>query len=320
MGSRGKKFARKDSTVRCLCNMTRYVLFSTVILLTREITHADFISPSPGLYQSTDGQAISILSTAEGAQGIFFFRADKPIGIQEFNAETLPLDAGSHIFVGFDPKQSPPYNILRLGATTYKIRGNLTVWLDEQGKTRVDIDNSNPYLTFIHSSDDKHAESIVGFYGGTEVIRGSGEMSAILAANQLNPRIASVIKPYKRGKGTLMLNNRPVHRNRIGLAIHRDHICLSPDTLLITESQMNVVRKQGSAHEKAKRLQASLQANIKNSPIQGQLILRAFSEGNQNEVIALDISTKDVTRIAPLKKEVEFNGQRHPACMISPML
>ncbi len=281
---------------------------------------AELIKPRSGMYQSTDGLLSAIVSQNEGEQGIFFFLADEPIGVQEYNPAQLSLDSGRHVFIQFNPSLDSPYHMIRIGQHSYKVHGNLTLWLDRTGNTRIDIDNSNPYLTLIHNDSSDKTEAIVGFYGITEVIRGAGEMSAILAANQLNPKIASIIKPYTLGDKALLLNNRPVQRPTIGLSIERNHTCLSRNTLLIRDEQLKIVQKENNPGLKAKLLSDALEANLQNSPLRGQLILRSFSDKEQNQVITLDIATKDVTQISPLSKQIEMNGKQHPACLISPLL
>ena len=273
---------------------------------------AEFIQTKPGMYQSTDGIAVAIISRDENAQGIFFFRSVESIPIQEFDAETLPTENVSHVFVSFDAAGEHPYSTIEIGKTKYKVQGNLTIWLDDTGKSRIDIDNSNPYLTLIHSENASLEESLVGFYGITEVVRGSGELSAVLAANQLNPSIAKVIKPYSLGQNSLMFGNRPHRRTNVGLTIERNHTCHSRKTLYISDDQLKKVRQQKTTAEKAALLNNILEANNKTFPLKSHIILRAFNGKEDNQVIAMDIGSKDVVRVSQLKHEVTFDGKSQP--------
>jgi hypothetical protein len=318
-----KNIVRLELSGPWLFSLTLYIAIALLCPLAVGLHNkllAQVLKPRSGMYQSTDGLLSAIVSQNEGQQGIFFFLADEPIGIQEYNPAKLSLDSGKHVFIQFNPSLDSPYHAIRIGQNSYNVNGNLTLWLDRAGDTRIDIDNSNPYLTLIHSDPTDKTETIVGFYGITEVIRGTGEMSAILAANQLNRKLSHVIKPYTLGDTALLLNNRPVRRTAVGMSIERNHTCLSPNTLLITDEQLKTVRRERDSNRKAKLLNDTLQANLQNSPLRGQLILRSFSDEEQNQVITLNVATKDVTQILPLSKQIEMNGRSYPACLISSLL
>lgn len=302
---------------RSVIHLVLITLVSVVILTHQAV--AEFIQTKPGMYQSTDGLAVAIISRDENAQGIFFFRSTESIPIQAFDAESLPTEGVSHVFVGFDAAGEHPYSSIRIGKTIYKVLGNLTIWLDEKGESRIDIDNSNPYLTLIHSGKDSKKESLIGFYGITEVVRGSGELSAVLAANQLNPSIAKVIKPYSLGQNSLMFDNRPLRRPTVGLTIERHHTCHSPKTLFISDFQLKEVRQQKTTATKATLLNNFLEANSKAFPLKGHLILRSINEKEDNQVIALDVVSKNVVRVSPLKHDVTFDGRTQPVCLIESM-
>lgn len=280
---------------------------------------AEFIQTKPGMYQSTDGQVVAVISRDEQAQGIFFFRSTEPIPIQAFDPERLSPENVAHVFVGFEATEERPYSTIRIGNTSYKVLGNLTIWLDDAGRSRIDVDNSNPYLTLIHSSSAPAEESLLGFYGITEVVRGSGELSAVLAANQLNASIAKVIKPYTLGQSALMFGNRPLRRPHVGLAIERNHTCLSQTSLFISDIQLKKVRQQRSVSEKASLLNKMLEANQKRFPLNGYLTLRSINDKANSEVIALDIVSKNVVRVSPLKNDVTFGGRSQPVCLIESM-
>lgn len=267
---------------------------------------------SSGVYQSTDGHVKVIVGNNEGAQGIFVAYVKDEIAPQEFNAEKIPFRNATHAFISFDPTEENGYHRLTIGEKNFKIVGNLTLHLVDGGGVSVNIDNTAPYLTITQRSQGKSAETLVGFYGTTPVVQGSGTLATILTANQLSPEISKVMKPYELRSEGLFLNNKEVDSPNIGLFIKREHECLKPTTSLLTLSQLKQIQGSKGEVAQAKLLEQYLRENQKRSPTQGLLVLRADANA---PMVMLSISEKNVFDLRGIKNS--FSAKK--ICVLSPI-
>jgi hypothetical protein len=246
---------------------------------------------STGVYQSTDGLAKVIVGSKDGALGLFIAHFKSGIDAQEFNAEKLPQEGSSHMFIRFDPAAEFPYSEAVLGERSYRIVGNLNVFMGENNAMSVHIDNSNPYITVSIKGAKGKEEALVGFYGLSEVVTGSGNLAAILAANQQSPEIERVVKPYTLAEGQLKLNDKEVQTPTVGIFVKHEHECLKDTTATLTLAQLKKIQAQKGEPAQAKLLESFLAENKKSSPTRGHLVLRADTK---SPMIMLNIATKNV--------------------------
>jgi hypothetical protein len=176
----------------------------------------------------------------------------------------------------------------------------------------VNIDITNPYITVGLRGIGGQEDSLLGFYGLTEVVKGSGNLAAILAANQLSPEIERVVKPYRLSDDQLLLNNREVTTPTVGIFVKHDHECLKQDTASLTLAQLKKIQAQKGEAAQAKLLESFLKDNTKVSPIRGHLVLRADAK---SPMIMLNISTKNVFDYRAISNR--FSTRQ--ICVLSPL-
>jgi hypothetical protein len=272
---------------------------------------ADFIQTmSSGVYQSTDGKAKVVLGNNDGAQGIFVAYVKDGIPPQEFNIEKIPASDAAHIFIKFDPAQENGYSEAIIGDRSYSIAGNATFSLGD-GNTTVNIDNTNPYLTVTHREAGKDGESLLGFYGMTPVVQGNGNLATILTANQLNPEIARVIKPYVVKSDGLFFNDKAVETPSLGIYVKREHECLKGSTLVLTSAQLKQIQT-ANGPDQAKLMDQFLRDNAKSTPTKGLLVLRADPS---SPVVMLNIADKNVVDLRAIKSA----SAARKICVLSPI-
>lgn len=275
--------------------------------------HADFIqTSSSGLYQSTDGKTKVILGNNDGAQGIFIAYLKQGISPQEFNAEKIPSAETSHVFVRFDPSAENGYSEIVIGNQKYRLSGNATLYLNEEGSVSVNIDNTNPYLTITEKGLGKSVDSVLGFYGTTEVVKGSGNVAAILTANQLSGNLARVIQPYVVKDGKLWISGKEVSTPSVGLFVKHEHECLNSSTAILTLSQLQRIQKTKSEAERGSVLDQILKENARLAPTKGHLVLRADAK---SPVIMLNIRDKNILDLRAIKNTVSTRK----ICVLSPI-
>jgi hypothetical protein len=269
---------------------------------------------SSGVYQNTDGRLKVILSHKDGAQGIFVAYFKEGVPPQEFNPERAPASGATHIFVRFNPVAEHQYSDVLVGDQSYKVSGNLNIWLTENGSVSVNIDNMNPYLTVTQRETDGRNDALIGFYGMTEVVKGSGNLAAILTANQLSPEIAKIVKPYVVGPKGLQLNGKEVTAPALGIFLKQEHDCLKQDkpVAILTLKQLKAIQATKPEAQQAKLLESYLKENQTKSPLLGHLILRAEKSG---PMILLNIATKDIFDMRSIKNA--FSNRK--ICVISPI-
>jgi hypothetical protein len=267
------------------------LLASAVTVLARTpMACADFIlTRASGVYQHTNGATKVILGTKSNAQGLFI--VDGPaVSPQEFNLETMSAQGAHHVFIKFDAQAQPPtYSEIIINDKIYKISGNLTLGIGQ--KTIVSVDNNNPYLTVVtEGSTPGEAPSLLGFSGINEIVKGTGSIAAILAANQLNPEVAKVIRPYLVENDELMLNGKPVTTPLVGTFIKPESECLKPNSVILLSSEVTKIQETKTEDEPLKLLDQFIKESKKGSRLQEYLVLRT----DPKSVILLDIKEKNV--------------------------
>lgn len=290
-------------------------IFTSLIFLFPLVASAQFIQTgSSGVYQSANGRTKVMLSHRDGAQGIFVAHFKDGIPPQEFNPETAPAKGATHVFIRFDPSAEHKYSEVLVGERAYKVAGNLNIWLTQNGSVTVNIDNMNPYLTVTYREGGAQGDHLVGFYGMTEVVKGSGSLATILTANQLSPELAKILKPYIAAENVLTLNGKEVSTPSVGLFVTRDHECTrsTPPVSILTLAQLKAIQLAKSEAQQAQLLERSLRENQAKSPTLGHMILRAEKSG---PMILLNIGTKNIFDMRPIKNS--FSKQR--ICVLSPI-
>ncbi len=251
-------------------------------------SEAQFVqTSSSGVYQSADGKAKVVLGNSEGAQGIFVVYLASPVSAQEFNLEKLIAAGATHLFIKFEGGGEFPYSQVIIGENAYKVNGNLNL---QVGELRVNIDNTNPYLTVTYRMEGSRGDALIGFYGLAEVIKGAGNLAAIATANLHTSEIAKLLKPYSVRENALWLGEKRVETPTVGIFVQRDgHICLKSSTAVLTADQLRRVQGLKSKGEVAQgeALKSILEENQKKNLILGKLVLR--SDLN-SPVILLDMS------------------------------
>lgn len=269
---------------------------------------AEFIlTRASGVYQHSNGVAKVVLGTKNDAQGIFVM-VGSPIPPQEFNLETTPGENVKHIFVRFDGQAQPPtYSEIVINEKIYKISGNLTINL---GTTFVGIDNNNPYLTIVTEGvTNGEPASIIGFSGLNEIVKGSGSVATILAANQLNPEVAKVILPYTVENNELLLNGKPVTTPMIGTFVRPESECLKPSSVVLYNRDLNRITSAKGEEERIKLLGKFMTDAKRLNPLDQHLVLKA----DRKSVILLNISDKNIHEM----HEVQLKSAPQQICVIS---
>lgn len=270
---------------------------------------ADFLQTmATGVYQNVTGHVKVVVSSQPGAAGLFVM-VGPPINPQEFNLEATPPTGYTHVFIRFSEDLTPPgYSSVEVKGKSYKISGNLT--LNLSGLATINIDNNNPYLTVVTEGVAAHGKpDILGFSGITEVIRGSGNTAAILAANQLDVEVAQVIRPYEVKGDELLLNGKKIVAPAVGTFIRPDSECLKPTSVILTNVQVMQVQSAKSEDQRLKILSAALKESQRSSPLKGHLVLKS----EKNSVILLSVTDKNIKEMHPIKSA----SLKKPVCVIS---
>jgi hypothetical protein len=267
---------------------------------------------SQGVYQTADGHLKIIVSSQEGSQGLFIVYMQEGVAPQEFDAEKISPDGVSHMFLRFDPSSEHPYSEVIVGGKGYKVGGNFTLTVGEKNRLFIDADNTSSYLTITYRSDESKEESMIGFYGITEVIKGSGNFT-LLRANQLDAALQKVIKPYKLDDGKLLIGKKAISTQRIGTYVKREHPCLNAGIPTLTREQLQQIQAaKGGESEQARLLSSLLAKNGKEPPTRGMIAIKT----NKSEpMILLDVlktHEKNVMELKPIK-----SGTR-TLCVLSP--
>lgn len=281
---------------------------TAILVIGARDSAAEFIlTRASGVYQHSNGSTKVILGTKNDAQGIFIM-VGPAIAPQEFNLETTPPENVKHIFVRFDGQAQPPtYSEIVINDKVYKISGSLTV---NVGKTFVGIDNNNPYLTVVtEGATNGEPASIIGFSGLNEIVKGSGAVATILAANQLNPEVAKVILPYTVENNVLLLNGKPVTTPVIGTFVRPENECLKPSSVVLYGTDLSKITAAKSEEERIKLLDKFMTDAKKSNPLQQHLVLKA----DPKSVILLDVSEKNIHEM----HEVKLKSARQRICVIS---
>jgi hypothetical protein len=200
--------------------------------------HAEFLrTHSSGVYQHTTGSTKVLVGAKDSVQGIFIL-SGAPIAPQEFSSESELSSNTDNLFISFDPTAQPPrYSEVVIRDKRYQIRGNLKIRLGSHAT--VSIDNNNPYLTIVESGRiPEEPDDILGFAGTNEVVRGSGGVAAVLAANQLDDVGSASIPVFQVVKGELFLNGSPFTDAAVGVPVPLSHECLNGSSVVLTEEEV----------------------------------------------------------------------------------
>lgn len=259
---------------------------------------ADFIQTmASGVYQSTDGRTKVVVSTRPNAQGLFVM-IGPAVTPQEFNIETFPAEGSKHVFIKFDGEAQPPvYSEAIINKKSYKISGNVTIGIGPH--TIVSIDNNNPYLTVsTEATSQLEQPAVIGFSGLNEVVREKGNPAMLLAANQLDPDVARVIRPYIVEGDELLLNGKPVTTPTIGTFIKPENECLNPGFFVLSAAQTQKIRSTKSQDQRLKLIETFLLENKKSDPLRDYLVLKA----DKKSAILLNIREKNIRQLYALSK------------------
>jgi len=313
---------RLSDTTPCYQNRVRVALRDSIALALLVLlifsplrVSAEFIlTASQGIYQSDDGRTKVMLSHRDNAQGIFVANYSEGIPPQEFNPEKLPANGATHLFVKFDATAEHQYSEVVIGERSYKVAGNLNVWLTPNGSVSVNIDNTNPYLTVTQRSKDGRGDALVGFYGLTEVVKGTGNLATILTANQLSPEIAKIVRPYQAGLNGLLLNGKDVTTPAVGIYVSREHPCTKQgnNVSVLTLKQLKTIQATKVEAQQGQLLARFLKENQQTFPIKGHLTLRSEPQG---PMILLNIASKDIFDLRLIKNS--FSTRK--ICVLSPI-
>jgi hypothetical protein len=171
----------------------------------------------------------------------------------------------------------------------------------------------NPYLTVTTRSQNGKNDSLVGFYGMTEVVKGVGNLATILTANQLSPEIAKLLIPYIVTKQELTLNNKEVKNKTVGLFVHQNHPCDGENNNAILKlEQLQAIQKAKTEVLQAQLLERFLRDNKAKPPMLGHLILRAEPTG---PMILLNIASKNISDVRVIKNTLSHRT----ICVVSPI-
>lgn len=260
---------------------------------------ADFIQTmASGVYQSTDGRTKVIVSSKPGAQGLFVM-IGPAVAPQEFNIEAFPAEGSKHVFIRFDDEAQPPvYSEVVINKRSYKITGNLTLGIGPH--TIVSIDNNNPYLTVsTEATSQLEQAAVIGFSGLNEVVREKGNLAMLLAANQLDPEVARVIRPYMIENDELLLNGKPVSTPTIGTFVKPENDCLNPGYVVLSAEQTQKIRATKAQDARLKMIEGFLKDNKRSDPLKDYLVLKA----DKKSAILLNVKEKNIRQLYPLNKE-----------------
>ncbi len=286
-------------------------ILATALVLASEAcpAHAEFLrTRSAGVYQHTSGTTKVIVGAKDAVQGIFVLSGPS-VAPSEFSAESELSPTTSHLFISFDPTAQPPrYAEIVIKEKRYRIRGNLKIRIGSH--TTVSIDNNNPYLTVVtEGATTGESASIVGFSGLNEIVKGSGAVATILAANQLNPEVAKVILPYTVENNELLLNGRPVTTPMVGTFVRPESECLKPGSVVLYSTDLNKVTAAKSEDERIKLLEKLMADAKRSNPLHQHLVLKA----DPKSIILLDIREKNIHEM----HEVKLKSARQRICVIS---
>jgi hypothetical protein len=267
--------------------------FSIALLLSAaQVASADaeFLrTRSAGVYQHTSGTTKVIVGAKDAVQGIFVLSGPS-VAPSEFSAESELSPTTSHLFISFDPTAQPPrYTEILIKEKRYRIRGNLKIRIGAH--TTVSIDNNNPYLTVVEAGRiPEEADDILGFAGTNEVVRGSGAVAAVLAANQLDDSGGKGIPLFEVANNELTLNGSSVTDGEIGTAVALTHECLHASSIVMTDEELLRIEEERNA-ERAMRL---FQEIVEGSQGRGRLARYLILKGDSSAVVLLDVVSKGV--------------------------
>jgi hypothetical protein len=252
--------------------------------------HAEFLrTHSSGVYQHTTGSTKVLVGAKDSVQGIFIL-SGAPIAPQEFSSESELSSNTDNLFISFDPTAQPPrYSEVVIRDKRYQIRGNLKIRLGSHAT--VSIDNNNPYLTIVESGRiPEEPDDILGFAGTNEVVRGSGGVAAVLAANQLDDVGSASIPVFQVVKGELFLNGSPFTDAAVGVPVPLSHECLNGSSVVLTEEEVMNMEEERNEELRMRSFREVVEGAQGRGPLARYLILKSDSSA----VVLLDVISKGV--------------------------
>lgn len=255
------------------------------------VAGAEFLrTHSAGVYQHTAGTTKVLVGAKDAVQGIFVLSGPS-VAPSEFSAESELSPTTSHLFISFDSGTQPPrYADILIKEKRYRIRGNLKIRIGSHAM--VSIDNNNPYLTVVEAGRiPEEADAILGFAGTNEVVRGSGAVAAVLAANQLDDSGGEGIPLFEVVNNELSRNGSPVTDGEIGTPIALTHECLHPSSIVMTAEELAKIEDERNG-ERAMRL---FQDIVEGSQGRGRLARYLILKGDSSAVVLLDVVSKGVS-------------------------
>jgi hypothetical protein len=266
---------------------------------------------SHGVYQTADGKLKIVVSANPDALGLFIVYFENGIPLQEFNPEKLPQKGASHIFLRLNPAAEHPFHEIQMGEKIYKVGGNFSINIGTDNTVQIDVDNLSSYATIRYK--EKSDEHIIGFAGLTEVVKGQGDLAAVVAANQLDTHTKKIIRPYTARDGQLWLSGnqkKPVDSN-VGVYVKRDNQCLKSEVVTMTAEQIRKVRSGKDELERGRILSQYLKDNAKASPTRGTIVIKA----DKRSAFLLDIATKNILDLKP----IEGLSSKQKICVLTPL-
>jgi hypothetical protein len=295
-------------SISAQCGLTLCLAYLGIVL-TPGTASADWIQTmDTGVYQDSSGKVKVIVGQKAGNQGIFIL-AGPPVSVQLFNIEQTQPIHSAHLFIRFDDTAQPPvYSEVIIAKRSYKLSGNLTIKLD--AFTTVGIDNNNPYLTVV-SEQEGSPPSILGFSGLNEVVRGAGIAATLLAANQLNPEVSKVIRPYALKSDEITVDEVKVTSGRVGTFIRPENDCLKASAIVLNQTQLTEIRRAKEESQRGSLLENFLRENKKNTPLKGFLTLKS----DPSRAILLDVKTQTISSLS----SIASGSSVQKVCVLTPL-
>ena len=251
---------------------------------------AEFLrTRSAGVYQHTAGTTKVIVGAKDAVQGIFVLSGPS-VAPSEFSAESELSPTTAHLFISFNPTVQPPrYSEVVINEKRYQIRGNLKIRLG--ANVTVSIDNNNPYLTIVESGRiPEEPDDILGFAGTNEVVRGSGGVAAVLAANQLDDAGSASIPVFDVVKGELFLKGSPFTDAEVGVPVPLIHECLNGSSVVLTEEEVMNMEEERNEELRMRSFREVVEGAQGRGPLARYLILKSDSSA----VVLLDVISKGI--------------------------
>lgn len=270
--------------------------------------HAEFLrTRSSGVYQHSMGNTKVIVGARDSVQGIFVL-SGPAVAPSEFSSESALSPDTEHLFIAFDSTTQPPrYSEVVMNDKRYRVHGNLKIRIGS--RATVSIDNNNPYLTIVESGRiPEEADDIVGFLGTNEVVRGSGPVAAVLAANQLDDS-GSGVPVFTIVNHELTANGSPVKEAELGAPVAFTHECLSGASVVLAAEDLLAIDEERNEELKMRAFKEAVESAKGRSRLSQYLVLK----GDSSAVLLLDVVSKAV-RVMQVQSPTAL---RQKVCVLS---